>query len=168
MLTNGQTFDQQTKTLAKCNGFRGSGSSSSEGHFVRLSHNLSYMTEPTDGIEAMAKMRTLMMNVCTPIDAPSDVPTYLGPTWWTSYCDIKNLVYYFDWNTNPCMLWIEFDKLDFSTGRSILYINPKDPIIMGEVSSLFHRADKKERMIDSLSSVNQHWQSKNKSTSPSE
>jgi hypothetical protein len=145
VMTNDPPIDKQVELLAEYDGFGGSlplpGSTSSEDRFVRLSYYLPFLKKPKNDIEAIAKIHSLMMNSDVPFDVPYGM---LGmgiyPTWWTSYCDITNGLYYFNWIKNPSMIWIELKNLDFS-GDDVLYLDPKDPTIMGEVSSFFKKID---------------------------
>lgn len=155
IMTNDPAYDKQLQLLQKFDGFGGDlplpGSTSSEDRFVRLSYFLPYLKKPKDDLEAVAKMQSLMMSTNVPFDAPYGM---LGkgiyPTWWNSYCDLTNLVYYFTWLETPFMLWVELKDLDFSPGGDVLVLDPKDPTIYGDMSSQFTKSIDFAAVLSSL------------------
>eukprot|EP00670_Eutreptiella_braarudii_P005524 CAMPEP_0174284830 /NCGR_PEP_ID=MMETSP0809-20121228/6845_1 /TAXON_ID=73025 ORGANISM="Eutreptiella gymnastica-like, Strain CCMP1594" /NCGR_SAMPLE_ID=MMETSP0809 /ASSEMBLY_ACC=CAM_ASM_000658 /LENGTH=406 /DNA_ID=CAMNT_0015380473 /DNA_START=15 /DNA_END=1235 /DNA_ORIENTATION=+ len=145
VMTNDPPYDQQLKLLRRYEGFGGDlplpGSTSSEDRFVRLSYYLPYLPKPADDTEAVASVQSLMMNAAVPFGAPYGDDVY--PTWWTSYSDLTNGVYYFNWVKNPFLIWVELKNLDFSAAE-VLVLNPRDPRLLGEVSALFTEVGTRE------------------------
>lgn len=143
IMTNDPPYNEQQALLKNYIGFGGDlplpGSTASDDRFVRLSFFLPFLKEPKDDVQAVAKVQSLMMSTNVPFDAPDgyDVNT-IFPSWWNSYCDLTNLVYYFSWLETPFLIWTELKDLDFTPGRNkVLVLDPKVSTIYGDVSSLF-------------------------------
>ena len=139
VMTNDPAYPKQLELLKQFEGFGGSkrlpGTTASEDRFARLSYYLKYLPEPQDDAEAVASIHSLIMNAAVPFGAPYGDGVY--PTWWTSATDVTNKVYYFNWVKNPNIIWIELNKLDFSEGKPVLVLNPRNPSLVGDVSRSF-------------------------------
>jgi len=54
-------------------------------------------------------------------------------------------VYYFNWVKNPNMIWIELEILDFSAGKPVLVLNPRQPSLVGNVSRSFETVEEEAK-----------------------
>ena len=147
VMTNDPAYPKQLEILKNYVGFGGKddlpGNTASEHRFARLSYFLKYLPEPEDDAEAVASVHSLVMNVAVPFGAPYGDGVY--PTWWTSAADVTNKVYYFNWVKNPNMIWIELKNLDFSAGKPVLVLNPRQPSLVGNVSRSFEDVKEKAK-----------------------
>ncbi|EJK44941.1 hypothetical protein THAOC_36481, partial [Thalassiosira oceanica] len=85
-----------------------------------------YTPEPKNSIEAIANVRSMINNSNVPFGAPYKDGVY--PTWWTSFIDTQDKVYYFDWLYTPNMIWIRLEDIDWETLEAPLYLDPKHDV----------------------------------------
>ncbi len=139
VMTNDPIYAKQLENLKQYREFGGKkaipGETASEDRFVRLSFYSKYLPKPKDSSEAAASMLSLIMNVAVPFGAPYGSGVY--PTWWTSVIDLTNKIYYFNWVQSPNVIWFELKNFDFSQGKPVLQLNPRNPSLVGEVSGAF-------------------------------
>ena len=46
-------------------------------------------------------------------------------------------MWYFDWSQNPNIIWVDVKKLDFTAGKPVMQINPRNPAMVGDVTNAF-------------------------------
>ena len=67
----------------------------------------------------MASVFGVIRNCSVPLGISSETEPNISSTRWRTVADQKNLVYYFDNVLNPNVVWVEFDKLDFSENAAV-------------------------------------------------
>ncbi len=144
VMTNDPAYNVQIENVKRYSGFGGDeplpGTVEGDDRFVRLAHYAKHLPEPKDADEAAGYVLSAINTVVVPFGAPytgrsGDSGVY--PTWWTSITDLTNGIYYFNWAMNPNIIWVEVDKLDFSEGKPVKWLNPREPELAGDVSRLF-------------------------------
>mmetsp|Transcript_21971 Transcript_21971/g.48886 ORF Transcript_21971/g.48886 Transcript_21971/m.48886 type:complete len:422 (+) Transcript_21971:41-1306(+) len=135
VMTNDPTFDKHKEFLSQYEHWGGDkplddkhlpGGTNSPARFLRLEYLLHYTPEPKNSIEAIANVRSMINNSNVPFGAPYKDGVY--PTWWTSFIDTQDKVYYFDWLYTPNMIWIRLEDIDWETLEAPLYLDPKHDI----------------------------------------
>lgn len=136
VMTNDPPYPFHVENLKRYKGFGGDeelpGSTEAEDRFVRAAYFLSRLKEPSDASDALGKINSVSKAASVPFDADE-----YGPTWWTSLTDLTNKVWYFDWAKNANIIWVDLKNVDFSKGKPVLEINPRNPNLVGEVSRAF-------------------------------
>ncbi|KAL3913943.1 MAG: hypothetical protein SGARI_000390 [Bacillariaceae sp.] len=128
------------------------GSISSQDRFVRLSYYLPYLpnsnsaTESVSKNNSLANMKSLMASSAVPRGAPgsetgsgSDNDSY--PTIWTSYTDLSNKRYYFDWLSTLNTIWIDIEDANLEEGSPVLKIHPQEESLVGNIYCDFTTLD---------------------------
>lgn len=151
VMTNEPPFPKQKEILAKYEPWGGNitlpqnlpGSVASEDRFIRLEYYLLYTPKPETEAEAIANMMSIISSTNVPFGAPYQGGVY--PTWWTSFTDNTDRVYYFNWLTTPNTIWVELEEADaihaFDEGEPYLKLKPQDPSLVGHVLCDFITAD---------------------------
>ncbi|MEM8671880.1 MAG: linear amide C-N hydrolase [Planctomycetota bacterium] len=136
VMTNDPSYPYHVENIKNYKDFGGEkdlpGTTEPDDRFVRLAHFLGRLKQPETDAEALAKIYSVIKTAHVPFDADE-----YGPTWWTSLTDCTNKVWYFDWSQNPNIIWIDLKKLDFSAGKPVLELNPRNPAMVGDVTSAF-------------------------------
>ncbi|WP_026607015.1 linear amide C-N hydrolase [Methylocapsa acidiphila] len=142
VMTNDPPYELAMKKLKQYETFGGKkpipGNIESIQRFVRAQYFLKYLPQPKDPEQGAAFMFQIIHNVAVPFGAPYDGGlggTY--PTWWISAADLTNEVYYFGLTQNPNVIWADLKSLDFSSGRPVLVLDPKNPALVGNVGRGF-------------------------------
>lgn len=154
VMTNDPAYDVQIEDLKQYKGFGGSkqlpGGISGADRFVRGSHFVKHLPEPEDESQAAGYALSAIRNLAVPFGAPyqgrTGASTY--PTWWISVTDVTHGTYYFNWAKNPNIVWVELDRLDFSEGKPVMMLDPRNPSLVGDVSRSFTEA-KGEAFLES-------------------
>jgi penicillin V acylase-like amidase (Ntn superfamily) len=137
VMANDPSFDEQLANLTRYRPFGGDlpppGDITSLDRFVRMRYFLHYLPEPEDQYQAVAGVFHLASNASVPYGAPYDDDD-VYPTWWIAAADLTNLTYYF-WSTlSPTALWVSIP--DLATHDTVGSLNPRDPKLSGDVSSV--------------------------------
>ena len=136
VMTNDPAYPFHVENIKRYKDFGGDedlpGTTDADDRFVRAAHFLGRLKKPKDADNALGKI----MSVARSVTVPHDADEY-GPTWWTSLTDVTNKVYYFDWALTANIVWVDLKNLDFTEGRPVKEINPRQPNLVGEVSASF-------------------------------
>ncbi len=136
VMTNDPSYPFHVENIKSYKDFGGDedlpGTTDPDDRFVRLAHFLGRLKQPVDDGDALAKIYSVIKTAHVPFDADE-----YGPTWWTSLTDCTNKLWYFDWSQNPNIIWIDLKKLDFSEGKPVMQINPRNPAMVGDVTNAF-------------------------------
>jgi len=108
------------------------GSVASEDSFVRLKYYIDYAPKPKSEAMAIAIIKSLIASTNVPFGAPYQGGVY--PTWWESFVDSTNKVYYFGWLETPNIIWTDISKINeigaFEEGQPNLRLKPQDPNLL--------------------------------------
>mmetsp|Transcript_16994 Transcript_16994/g.29993 ORF Transcript_16994/g.29993 Transcript_16994/m.29993 type:complete len:469 (-) Transcript_16994:154-1560(-) len=154
VMTNDPPFVQQKELLAKYDLWGGDiklpenlpGTVDSRDRFVRLEYYLQYTPEPANYAEAIANIRTLISNTNVPFGAPYGGGIY--PTWWTSFVDVTDKIYFFDWLLTPNMVWVDLQEIEWGSVPGILMLKPQDIDLVGNVLCEFTTLDGEDSTLD--------------------
>ncbi|KAL7454871.1 hypothetical protein ACHAWC_009083 [Mediolabrus comicus] len=148
VMTNEPNYAEQKKILAQYSPWGGPtelpdnlpGSVASPDRMVRLEYYLQYTPEPKSEPEAIANVRSLIGTTNVPFGAPYGGGVY--PTWWASFINPKDQIYYFDWAFTPNMVWVDLNEVawDELNGQSIK-LHPQDIELVGNVLCNFVTLD---------------------------
>jgi penicillin V acylase-like amidase (Ntn superfamily) len=145
VMTNDPPYDVAIRELKRYQSFGGAtplpGNIESIDRFVRAEYFLNYLPQPNDPAQGVAFIFQVIHNVAVPFGAPYSGglgETY--PTWWLSAADLTHRVYYFSMNDSPNVIWVDVSKLNFSAGRPLLSLDPKNPALVGDISRGFQKA----------------------------
>ncbi|EJK48735.1 hypothetical protein THAOC_32445 [Thalassiosira oceanica] len=137
VMTNEPPYDKQKEILAQYEPWGGDitlpdnlpGSVNSAERMVRLEYYLQYTPEPKSYPEAIANVRSLISTTNVPFGAPYGGGVY--PTWWTSFSDVTDKVYFFDWHYTPNMIWIDLNAIPWESVPGTLKLLPQDVTLEG-------------------------------------
>ena len=63
------------------------------------------------------------------------------PTFWASFVDVTNKIYFFDWFTTPNVLWVELQDIDWESLPGPLVVQPQDLDLVGNILCDFKTVD---------------------------
>jgi penicillin V acylase-like amidase (Ntn superfamily) len=146
VMTNDPPYDVAIRELKQYQSFGGDkplpGNIESIDRFVRAAYFLKYLPQPNDYAQGLAFIFQVIHNVAVPFGAPYSGglgETY--PTWWLSAADLTDRLYFFSMTESPNVIWVDVGHLNFSAGRPLLRLDPKNPALTGEVSRGFQKID---------------------------
>lgn len=100
--------------------------------------------------QAVSQVMSISRAVSVPLGISIPDKPNLSSTIWRSVADQKNRVYYFDSATRPNVIWVAFDKVDFSKGAPVKKLDlQSSQTYAGEMSSYF-RESKPLPFLDAL------------------
>lgn len=141
VMTNEPAYNIQLSNLKRYKEFGGKlpmpGDIDPLSRFVRASSYLKTLPQPTNPVEAIAGVLSVIRTVTVPFGAQDTSASAAEDTWatrWVSMADLTNKVYYFNSTTTPNIIWVDFANLNFNTGAPVLSIDPTNINLVGEVS----------------------------------
>ncbi|MCB1114629.1 MAG: linear amide C-N hydrolase [Chlamydiia bacterium] len=145
VMTNSPPYDQQLAINQYWVPINGNnflpGTISAADRFVRASFNLVSSPKYTDERAAIASVFSQMRAVSVPLGMSDKDKPNIASTLWRSILDGQIKRYYFDSVINPSVIWVDFDKVNFSAGQQPKTLALNDPRnVGGEVSQQFKAA----------------------------
>jgi hypothetical protein len=144
VMTNEPPYPVQLANLRRYKPFGGTieglpGGVEPEDRFVRASVFLKTLPEPKDQNEAIAYLYGVIRNVSVPFGAVYRPGPGAGayPTWWTSASDLKDRLFHFNLTSNPNIVWVNLNKIDFAAGNPVRLLDPKQRELVGDVTEKF-------------------------------
>ena len=144
VMTNEPSYPVQLANLKRYKPFGGTveelpGGVEPQDRFVRASTFLKTLPEPKDENEAVAYLYSLIHNVSVPFGASYRSGPGAGtyPTWWTSACDLTDRLFYFNWTSNPNVVWVNLNKIDLAAGKPMKILDPRQIDLVGDVTEKF-------------------------------
>lgn len=117
-MTNSPTFEEQLAINSYWKGIPGTimlpGTNRAADRFVRASYYIDAIPKTDNTRVAIPSVFSVIRNCSVPLGISSTTEPNISSTRWRTVADQKNLVYYFDNVLNPNVVWIEFNKIDFS------------------------------------------------------
>lgn len=144
-MTNSPTFEEQLAINSYWKGIPGTimlpGTNRAADRFVRASYYIDAIPK-TDNIRvAIPSVFSVIRNCSVPLGISSVTEPNISSTRWRTVADQKNLVYYFDNVLNPNVVWVEFNKIDFSEKAKVKKLNlDNNENFAGESSMSFKSA----------------------------
>lgn len=91
--------------------------------------------------QAVAQVMSISRAVSVPLGISIPDKPNLSSTIWRTIADQKNRIYYFDSATRPNVIWVAFDKVDFSKGAPVKKLDlQSSQTYSGEMSSYFRES----------------------------
>jgi choloylglycine hydrolase len=50
---------------------------------------------------------------------------------------LKDRLFYFNWTSNPNVVWVNLNGVDFSAEKAIRFLDPRQSDLVGDVTSKF-------------------------------
>ncbi len=92
--------------------------------------------------DALAIIRSILMNVSVPYLYTYDGEPNVSSTQWRSFSDIKNKRYYFDIVTNMGMYYIDLNKCNLYKGASVMkFDTSRSGDFVGDITSLLVKSE---------------------------
>jgi choloylglycine hydrolase len=115
------------------------GNTNSVDRFVRASFYSAFLsrTTPRNRLEAMAYGMSVARNVSDPIGAPGDAVGETHETDYRTVSDLTHGVYVFESTRGLATLRTDLRRIDFRRGSGARSINPNNPRLQGDVTSLY-------------------------------
>ena len=166
VLTNSPVYNQQLAIndyWKEIGGFTFlPGTNRASDRFARASFYLDAIPKKTDpnyigavpgksyDYQAVAQVMSISRAVSVPLGISIPDKPNLSSTIWRTIADQKNRIYYFDSATRPNVIWVSFDKVDFSKGAPVKKLDlQSSQTYSGEMSSYF-RESKPLPFLDAL------------------
>jgi len=55
----------------------------------------------------------------------------------SSASGLKDHIFYFNWTSNPNVVWVNLNKVDFSAEKPIKFLDPRQINLVGDVTDKF-------------------------------
>ncbi|MGB3608531.1 MAG: linear amide C-N hydrolase [Psychroserpens sp.] len=141
-MTNSPVFKEQLAINGYWNNIPGTtmlpGTNNAPDRFVRASYYMDAIPKTDDTRVAIPAVFSVIRNVSVPYGISTESQPNISSTRWRTVADQKNLVYYFENVLNPNVVWVEFNKLDFSKNAKTKKLSlSNNEIYAGETSKDF-------------------------------
>jgi choloylglycine hydrolase len=140
VMTNEPTYDKQIENLKQYRTFGGDkplpGERTPSDRFVRAAYYANGLPKPTSRGEGAAYMFSVIRNVSVPFGLGDPDRPNVASTIFRTVQDLTGGRYYFESTYAPNVVWIDYDKLDFSQGRPEMELQVERRIfsLYGDVS----------------------------------
>jgi penicillin V acylase-like amidase (Ntn superfamily) len=141
VMTNEPTYDKQIENLRQYRTFGGDkplpGERTPTDRFVRAAYYVNGLPRPASKGEGAAYMFSVIRNVSVPFGSPDPAKPNVASTIFRSVIDLTGGRYYFESTYAPNVVWVDFNKLDYSKGAPQMEL-PVEKLIFslnGDVTS---------------------------------
>jgi choloylglycine hydrolase len=145
--TNEPTYDVQIENLKQYRTFGGDkplpGERTPMDRFVRAAYYANGLQQPADRAEAAAFMFSVIRNVSVPFGLGDPDRPNVASTIFRTVQDLTGGRYYFESTYAPNVVWVNYDKMDFSAGKPEMELKVEKKIftLNGDVTDLFEPAE---------------------------
>lgn len=142
VMTNEPTYDKQIENLKQYRTFGGDkplpGERTPSDRFVRAAYYAGGLPKPASRAEAAAYMFSVIRNVSVPFGLGDPDRPNVASTIFRTVQDLTGQRYYFESTYAPNVVWIDYDKIDFSQGGPELELQVEKKILSlnGDVTNL--------------------------------
>jgi len=146
VMTNEPTYDKQIENLKQYRTFGGDkplpGERTPSDRFVRAAYYANGLPQPASRAEGAAFMFSVIRNVSVPFGKGDPDKPNVSSTIFRTVQDLTGGRYYFESTYAPNVVWIDYDKIDFSKGRPEMELQVEKKILSlnGDVSSFLEPA----------------------------
>ena len=111
--------------------------------FVRAAYYAAGLQQPADRGEAAAFMFSVIRNVSVPFGLGDPDKPNVASTIFRTVQDLTGQRYYFESTFAPNVVWVNYDQMDFSTGKPEMELKVEKKIfdLNGDVTALFEPAE---------------------------
>ncbi|MGE0023126.1 MAG: linear amide C-N hydrolase [Hyphomicrobium sp.] len=124
VMTNEPTYDKQIENLKQYRSFGGDkplpGERTPSDRFVRAAYYVNALPEPANRDVGAAYILSVMRNVSVPFGAADPDKPNVANTIFRTVIDLTGGRYFFESTFAPNVVWVDYDKLDFSEGSQEL------------------------------------------------
>lgn len=121
VMTNEPTYDKQIENLKQYRTFGGDralpGDRTPSDRFVRAAYYASGLQKPANPGEGAAFMFSVIRNVSVPFGLGDPNRPNIASTIFRSVQDLTGQRYYFESTYAPNVVWVDYSKIDFSSGK---------------------------------------------------
>ncbi len=140
VLTNDPAFPQMQAINKYWEGVGGGnmlpGTVKSPDRFVRANFFIHNTEKTNDARVGLAIARSILENASVPYLYTVDSEPNVSSTQWRSFCNIRDLRYYFDIVTNDGIYYIDLTKCNFEPGASVMKLDTaRETDIVGEANA---------------------------------
>lgn len=132
VMTNEPTYDKQIENLKQYRSFGGDkplpGERTPSDRFVRAAYYVNALPEPANRDVGAAYILSVMRNVSVPFGAADPDKPNVSNTIFRSVIDMTGGRYFFESTFAPNVVWVDYDKLDYSQGSPELTLAVEDRI----------------------------------------
>jgi penicillin V acylase-like amidase (Ntn superfamily) len=146
VMTNEPTYDKQIENLSQYRTFGGDkplpGERTPSDRFVRAAYYANGLPKTTDRVEGAAYMFSVIRNVSVPFGSPDPDKPNVASTIFRTVQDLTGGRYYFESTYAPNVVWVDYDKIDFSkgAGEKELQVEKEIFALSGDVTNLLQPA----------------------------
>lgn len=145
VMTNDPVFEQQLAIRGYWDRVPGTvflpGTNNASDRFVRASYYIDAIPQSSDPRVTVPGVFSVIRNVSVPYGISNEEQPHISSTRWRVVADQSERVYYFENVLMPNVVWVDFDKLDFSEGASVKKLKLDDgTLYAGETSAEFKAA----------------------------
>lgn len=146
VMTNEPTYDKQIENLKQYRTFGGDkplpGERTPTDRFVRAAYYANNLPKPANQYEGAAFIFSVIRNVSVPFGKPDPKKPNVSSTIFRTVMDLTGGRYYFESTYAPNVVWIDYNKLDFSEGRPEMELQVEKKIfsLNGDVTSQLEKA----------------------------
>ncbi len=146
VMTNEPTYDKQIANLSQYRTFGGDkplpGERTPSDRFVRAAYYVNGLPQTTDRAKGAAYMLSVIRNVSVPFGSPDPDKPNISSTIFRTVQDLTGGRYYFESTYAPNVVWIDYDKIDFSegVGEKELQVEKEIFSLSGDVTHLLQPA----------------------------
>jgi choloylglycine hydrolase len=145
-LTNSPVFDQQLALNTYWEQLGGlnflPGTSRASDRFARAFFLINAVPKTADVTRALASVFGVIRGVSVPLGITTPGQPNIATTYWRTFSDQKNKVYYFDSATSPNVFWVPLADADLKEGASVKKLSLSgDKTYAGSAASKFEAAE---------------------------
>lgn len=146
VMTNEPTYDKQIENLKQYRTFGGDkplpGERTPTDRFVRAAYYANGLPQPASRAEGAAFMFSVIRNISVPFGKADPDKPNVSSTIFRTVMDLTGGRYYFESTYAPNVVWIDYDKIDFSQGKpeTELKVEQKIFSLNGDVTNLLEPA----------------------------
>jgi choloylglycine hydrolase len=146
VMTNEPTYDKQIENLKQYRTFGGDKSLPGErtptDRFVRAAYYANNLPKPVNQDEGAAFIFSVIRNISVPFGKPDPKRPNVSSTIFRTVMDLTGGRYYFESTYAPNVVWIDYNKIDFSKGMPEMELQVEKKIfsLNGDVTSQLEEA----------------------------
>jgi choloylglycine hydrolase len=147
VMTNEPSYDVQIENLSKYKTFGGDlplpGDRTPTDRFVRAAYYVNGLQKPADRTQAAAYMFSVIRNISVPFGEGDPDRPNIASTIFRTVQDLTGQRYYFESTFAPNVVWVNYDRMDFTAGGAQMELKVEKRIfdLNGDVSDQFVPVD---------------------------
>lgn len=127
VMTNSPTYDKQLELVKSFTGLGGDkpipGGTDAWDRFARASYYLTRLPAADSQVDAIAAVLSVIRNAAQPFRIPDPGKPEASQTLWQVVADLTHRRYVYESTTQPNIVWVDLDDLDFAEGSGQLKLD---------------------------------------------